>query len=84
MLLSVYPIEIGFKMSLDITQGRGFFATSRGCFRGFVIYFGIVYFLAMVGRAILCGMFIMVVFHWVLASFLICFSVYLRHHVWNY
>lgn len=82
-----YPFLLGaqiliiilmIKISMDVTRKRGYFAENRKWFRSFALYFGIIYLLAMIARYFWFGISIMVVFHWVLASFVILFAIYHR------
>ena len=74
------------KVCLDFTRGDGFFVRSRPVFGRGVLVFGYVYFAAMVLRYVLrmylhpearwFGGTIPIVFHWVLALFIILFGRY--------
>jgi len=73
---------------IDFTRGVGFFARTRWAFGPPALLFGFVYFAAMVARYIIrmamypderwLGGCIPIVFHWVLASFIIAFGLYHR------
>jgi uncharacterized protein len=76
------------KICVDFTRGEGFFVRSRPAFARGVLIFGYVYFAAMVLRYILhmslhpdarwfSGT-IPIIFHWVLATFIIIFGRYHR------
>lgn len=76
------------KVCLDFTRGQGFFARPRVAFGRGLLVFGYVYFAAMVLRYIIrmslhpearwLGGSIPIVFHWVLAAFIILFGRYHR------
>jgi hypothetical protein len=60
------------KISLDFTRGRGFFFQDNRFFATAWLWFGCVYLAAMIARAlILWDHPIPIVFHWVLAAFVI-------------
>ena len=60
------------KISLDFTRGRGFFFDKNRFFASAWLWFGCVYLAAMVARAVfLWDHPIPIVFHWVLAAFVI-------------
>ena len=76
------------KVCLDFTRGDGFFVQPRPAFGRSVLVFGYVYFAAMILRYLLrmslhpearwFGETIPILFHWVLASFIIAFGRYHR------
>ncbi|HJT60609.1 MAG TPA: hypothetical protein VJ797_02930 [Burkholderiales bacterium] len=60
------------KISLDFTRGRGFFFEKNRFFATAWLWFGWVYLAAMIARAVfLWDHSIPIVFHWVLAAFVI-------------
>jgi hypothetical protein len=79
------------KVSLDFTQGEGLFIRPHRLFGRGVLYFGYLYFAAMILRYILqmslypenrwFGGTIPIVFHWVLASYVILFGRYHRAQI---
>ena len=85
-LLTSQILIIGLllKVCLDFSRGAGFFARSRPLFGRGVLYFGYVYLAAMILRYIVrmslypeerwFGGTIPIVFHWVLASYVILFG----------
>ena len=76
------------KICIDFTRGEGFFVRPRPVFGRGVLMFGYVYFASMVVRYVVrmslypderwLGGCIPIVFHWVLASFVITFGLYHR------
>lgn len=89
-LLTAQILIIGLliKVCLDLHRGTGVFTESRPLFAGGVLYFGYGYLAAMVLRYILrmslypderwFGGTIPIVFHWVLATFVILFGRFHR------
>ncbi len=85
--LQIVIIALMFKVCLDFTYGKGVFVRPYRPFRGAVLYFGYLYLIAMVLRYIVrmslypeerwFGGTIPIIFHWVLASFVILFG---HHH----
>ena len=72
LLSQLLIIALMAKMCLDFSRGRGFFFAPKKFFAGAWLWFGYLYLLAMIARAI----FIMdrpipIFFHWVLAAFVI-------------
>ena len=68
----VVIIAVMAKISLDFTRGRGFFFQKNRFFAGAWLWFGCVYLAAMIARAVfLWDHPIPIVFHWVLAAFVI-------------
>jgi hypothetical protein len=64
------------KISLDFTRGRGFFFDKSRFFATAWLWFGCVYLAAMIARAVfLWDHPIPIVFHWVLAAFVITVGV---------
>ena len=64
------------KISLDFTRGRGFFFRDHRFFATAWLWFGCVYLAAMVARALfLWDHPIPIVFHWVLAAFVITVGI---------
>jgi hypothetical protein len=67
-----FIIALMAKACLDFTRGRGMFFEPRGFFAGPWLWFGYVYLTAMIARALfLWDRPIPIVFHWVLAAFVI-------------
>ena len=76
------------KICVDFTRGNGFFIRPRPVFRRGVLVFGCLYLASMVVRYVVrmalfpderwIGGCIPIVFHWVLASFVITFGLYHR------
>ena len=65
-------IGVMAKISLDFTRGRGFFFEKNRFFATSWLWFGCVYLAAMIARAVfLWDHPIPIVFHWVLAAFVI-------------
>jgi uncharacterized protein len=65
-------IAVMGKICLDFTRGRGFFFDSNRFFATAWLWFGYAYLAAMVARAVfLWDHPIPIVFHWVLAAFVI-------------
>jgi len=65
-------IAVMAKISLDFTRGRGFFFEKNRFFATAWLWFGCVYLAAMIARAVfLWDHPIPIVFHWVLAAFVI-------------
>ena len=64
-------IALMAKICLDFTLGRGFFFAPRRFFAVYWLGFGFVYLAAMIARFLWFGPSIPVVFHWVLAGFVI-------------
>jgi hypothetical protein len=65
-------IAVMARICLDFTRGRGFFFEPRKFFAGAWLWFGYLYLAAMIARAVfLWDHPIPIVFHWVLASFVI-------------
>jgi len=56
---------------VDFTRRRGFFYAPKAGFAVYVFYTGWIYLAAMLGRFAWFGLSIPVVFHWVLAAFVI-------------
>ena len=89
-LLPAQIVIIGllFKITLDLGRGTGFFAQSHRVFGRGVLYFGYVYLTAMIVRYIVrmslypeerwFGGAIPIVFHWVLATYVILFGLHHR------
>jgi hypothetical protein len=81
-------IALFFKVCLDFTRGEGFFVRSRPVFGRSVLIFGYLYLAAMIVRYVIrmnlypearwFGGTIPILFHWVLASFIIVFGQYHR------
>ncbi|MDZ4858391.1 MAG: hypothetical protein SGI88_05370 [Candidatus Hydrogenedentes bacterium] len=92
-LLAAQIIIIGVyaKVCVDFQRGAGFFVTARPVFGRGVLISGYVYFVGMVFRYMVrmamlpderwLGGCIPIVFHWVLASFIIVFGHYHRSHI---
>ena len=86
-------IGVCTKACLDFTRGRGWFVQTRSVFGNGVLYFGYVYFAGMVVRYILqmilrpetrwFGGTIPIVFHLVLAGFIILFGLWHRARLDN-
>jgi len=65
-------IAVMAKICLDFTRGHGFFFNKNRFFATAWLWFGIVYLAAMIARAVfLWDHPIPIVFHWVLAAFVI-------------
>jgi len=65
-------VAVMAKISLDFTRGRGFFFENNRFFASAWLWFGCVYLAAMIARAVfLWDHPIPIVFHWVLAAFVI-------------
>lgn len=87
LVAQILIIGVYGKICIHFTRGSGFFVRPRPFFANGVRYFGYAYFAAMVFRYIIrmtiypderwFGGCIPIVFHWVLASFLIVFA---HHH----
>ena len=81
-------IGVYAKVAMDFTRGAGCFVRSRPVFGGGVLWFGVVYFTSMIVRYGLQMMLrpetrwfggaIPIVFHFVLASFIILFALWHR------
>ncbi len=56
---------------IDFTRRRGPFYEAQPLFAVYWLYFGWIYLIAMIGRFVWFGLSIPVVFHWVLAAFMI-------------
>ena len=84
-------ISLLLKVNLDLGRGTGFFARSYRVFGRGVLYFGYVYLVAMIVRYIVrmslypeerwFGGAIPIVFHWVLATYVILFGLHHRTRV---
>jgi hypothetical protein len=80
----VMIIALLIKVCVDVARGDGFFSTTRTWFRGPAMWFGYIYFAGMLVRYVVrmnvhpearwFGGTIPIVFHCVLASFIIVFS----------
>jgi hypothetical protein len=65
-------VAVMAKIALDFTRGRGFFFEKSGFFATAWLWFGCMYLAAMIARAVfLWDHPIPIVFHWVLAAFVI-------------
>ena len=65
-------IAVMAKICLDFTRGRGFFFDTNRFFAAAWLWFGYIYLAAMIARAVfLWDHPIPIVFHWVLAAFVI-------------
>jgi hypothetical protein len=65
-------VAVMAKISLDFTRGRGFFFDNNRFFATAWLWFGYLYLAAMIARAVfLWDHPIPIVFHWVLAAFVI-------------
>lgn len=80
LLLSQGAIIVAFaKASLDITRGHGFFARRDRTLGAGLLAFGILYAVGMMVRYAFRGsLSIPIVFHWVLAGFLLVLGAYHR------
>ncbi|THJ24845.1 MAG: hypothetical protein CAF45_003365 [Nitrospira sp. CG24E] len=86
-------IALYSKVCLDFTRGEGFFVRSRPLFGRGLLVFGYLYLASMILRYIVqmilypearwFGGAIPIVFHWVLASFIIAFGQYHRGRLTN-
>lgn len=95
-LLSSQFLIIGLysKVCLDFTRGEGFFVRPRPVFGRGVLVFGYLYLASMIVRYIIrmslypearwFGGTIPILFHWVLASFIIAFGQYHRDRLTNW
>jgi hypothetical protein len=68
-------------ISRDFTRGRGFFVRPRRFFAVYWLAFGWVYLAGMLVRFAIQGWTIPVVFHWVLAAFVIAVGLWHRRHL---
>ena len=64
-------IALMTKVCLDFTRRRGWFFAPRRSFAVELLWFGWIYLAAMLARCLWFGLSIPVVFHWVLAGFVI-------------
>ncbi len=64
------------KAALDLTRGRGYWFKPKKHLGKAILILGVVYFLGMILRYWIQGLSIPVVFHWVLASYLLVFGWY--------
>ena len=72
----ILTIVVFAKIAFDITMGTGFFGNPKPRLGQWLRNFGTIYFVGMIIRFILQGISIMVVFHWVLAAFILLVGVY--------
>jgi hypothetical protein len=73
MLLPIQVVMLALmtKINVDLTRGRGTFATPRPRLGRGLRWFAVIYFLAMVVRYVVTmTLLIPVVFHWVLATYI--------------
>jgi hypothetical protein len=68
-------------ISRDFTRGRGFFVRPRRFFAVYWLAFGCIYLAGMLVRFVIQGWTIPVVFHWVLATFVIAVGLWHRRHL---
>ena len=64
-------LALMIKICLDFTRRRGWFYAPRRSFAVELLWFGWIYLAAMIARGFWFGLSIPVVFHWVLAGFVI-------------
>mgnify|MGYP000249319702 CR=1 FL=1 len=69
-------ISVFSKINLDITHVKGYFARPNHRMGLWLKYFGVIYFLGMIVRFIIQGISIPVVFHWILATYILVFGNY--------
>lgn len=74
-------IVVMAKISADFTRGRGFFVRPRRFFASYWLWFGWIYLAGMGLRFAIKGPSIPVVFHWVLAAFIIAVGLWHRRRL---
>lgn len=67
----IFLIAVMATVCVDFTRRRGYFYAPRRAFATALLWFGWVYLAAMVARLFWFGLSIPVVFHWVLAAFVL-------------
>jgi hypothetical protein len=68
-------------IAVDFTRGRGFFVHPRRFFAVPWLWFGWIYLGAMLARFAIQGLTIPVVFHWVLAAFVVAVGLWHRRRL---
>jgi len=91
LVAQILIIVVYVKVCLDFQRGTGFFVTTRPVFGRGILLFGYIYFLSMLIRYIVrmsvypeerwFGGCIPIMFHWVLASFIVLFGHYHRRQM---
>ena len=71
-------IALMARICVDFTRGRGFFVQPRRFFAVTWLWFGWIYLAGMLVRLAIQGLTIPVVFHWVLAAFVIAVGLWHR------
>jgi len=78
LISQIIILGILAKVLFDFTRGKGFSLKTRPFFSSVCFYFSLLYFFGMLVRFFIFGISIPVVFHWVLALFILTFSLYHR------
>ena len=77
----VLIVVLMMRICVDFTRGRGFFVEPRRFFAVPWLWFGWIYLAAMLVRFAIQGLTIPVVFHWVLAAFVIAVGLWHRRRL---